>query len=170
MRPSRGVLFVRLAVYAILVVIGLIVWQLRANPEAARPSAGREVLHGEMLDPFAGRASVVLRDGEVSEVVVNLAVICPGDGRPAEMRFEDTGNSFGRDARRFSASRSVDYLVEADGWQPRVTVAIDGEITKNGRAVRGTATSSVAWRRNGVAGATCGPKVVRWEALRTADT
>jgi hypothetical protein len=165
-RTSQGVLLVRLAVYAVLLVVGLIVWQLRAEPAPERASGGREVLHGKTLDAHSTRAWVTLRDGEVSEVVVNLAEICPGDGRPAEMRFEDAGNTFGRDGRRFSASRSIDYLVESNGWQPRVTVAVEGEITKDRSAVRGTATSSVAWRRNGVAGATCGPNRVRWEALR----
>jgi hypothetical protein len=166
MRPSHGVLLVRLAVYAVVVVVGLIVWQLKTKPSPERASGGRELLHGRMFDGHASKAWATLRDGEVSGVVVHLSEICPGDGRRTQMRFQDTDNNFGRDGRRFSASRSLDYRVEADGWQPRVTVQLQGELAKDGGAVRGTVTSSAAWRRNGVAGATCGPKVVRWEAVR----
>ncbi len=159
---------VRLAVYGLVVVLGLIVWQLRAHrtERVAQPERGVVTLHGKVFNAHASEARVVLRDGEVSDVVLRLAEICPGDGRAAEMRFVDTGGSFGRDGRRFSASRSIDYLVESDGWQPRVTVEIQGELRDDRRAVRGTATSSVAWRRNGVAGASCGPRTVRWEVLR----
>ena len=157
---------VRLAVYGLVVVLGLIVWQLRAKPSPESASGGREVLQGRMFDAYASDATVALRNGEVSEVVVQLVEICPGDGRGAEMWFQDTDHSFGRDGRRFSASTSIDYLVESNGWQPRVTVEIEGELSKDRRAARGTATSSVAWRRNGVAGATCGPRTVRWEVLR----
>ena len=169
MRPSHGVLVVRLAVYGAVALLAVIVLLLRA--ERARPDrpAGNDVLRGRMFDGQANRAIVTIHDGEVREVIVHVGDICPGDGRGAEMRFDDTGLGFGRDGRRFSGARFIEYPPDASGWQPRMTVSVEGELAEDHRAARGTVTGSLAWRRNGVAGATCGPRTIRWEALTRKD-
>jgi hypothetical protein len=163
------VLLVRLAVYGCVLAIGLVVWQARADraPAAKEPRAGT-VMRGNTLDAAGGPVTVMTRGGLVRSITFPPQPPCADMGiasmTPA---FDERTQGFDRRGRRFGSRHSFQYPVDAGGWVPLQTVAVEGELSEDGSRASGTLSSATTWWRNGVAGSSCRSTLVKWRAAKT---
>ena len=165
MRPAHGVLAVRLAVYGLVAVLGLIVWQLRAH----------EPKHGTRFDrPVNGRTSqdlgvwAIVRDDAVQVVEIAWHFTCIDGVQPPAWasRFDARRETFQRDGREFSVERLRD-IPEADGWIGHSHASVAGAVSEDGRSASGTGQVVVTWTRGAERSpSSCDTGPVRWSVRR----
>ncbi len=158
-----------MAVYGCVLAIGAVVLSGRnSGAPAIKEPKGGTVMQGNTLDASGGPVTVVARKGLVRSITFSPQRPC-ADVAVSSMApvFEERVQGFDRRGRRFSSRHSFQYPVDAGGWTPMQTVAVEGELSADGSSASGSLTSSTTWWRSGVAGSSCDSTLVRWKAART---
>ena len=167
MRPSHGVLLVRLAVYGLVLVLGLIVWQLRAAEEAKRDNSPHRPVNGRTSQDLAVWA--IIRDDKVRTVEIAWHFTCTDGAQPPPWasRFDARRDSFQRDGRDFNVERAREGPPDQRGWIGHTHASVAGSVSDDGRGASGTGQVTVTWMRGSERStASCDTGPVRWSVRR----
>jgi hypothetical protein len=162
----RSVFGMRLAVYGTIVVIAALLLALRATGDDSHAGLGRAIFHGQT--PEGLLVAMTVEDGRAGSAYMRWRMTCDVDRTPeiSTIRFgRQFGDRFTQRGSAFSFEGRDDQQVRR-GYTTRYHVRFGGEISDDGRTIRGHGQTTEVWLRNGRVVDTCRSKNVKFRAYR----
>ena len=160
-----SVVGMRVVVYGMVVVIAALVLAMRAGNDRGS-AGGRAIFHGQTPEKLL--VAMTVEDGRAHSAYMRWRMTCDVDRTPevSTVRFgRQFGDRFTQRGSTFSFEGRDDQQVRR-GYTTRYHVKFGGEISEDGRTIRGHGQTTEVWLRNGRVVDTCHSKDVRWTAYR----
>ena len=163
---KNPVLAMRIAVYAMVVLLAVGALALRASRSPGQKAGEGALYHGQTPEGLLTAISVT--NGEVRQGYFRWKMTCENDRSPevATITFKpEFGDRFEQDGRRFSAGGRKTEDV-GGGERIRYDVQVRGELSENGLSASGSGQVTETWMRHGRVTDVCRSKRVPWTLHR----